>query len=691
MTRIARLVSAETQTSRTLQMASLCCSSLAAATIIKDEKKVESKSEKTKPQIQYGVEDVPAPHLCLLFGLQQLFLSISSTITVPLVVSVNICIGDLYVEKAKLMSTFLFMCGVCTILQCLIGVRLPILQGGCHKFLPAIAALMSLETWKCPDMSPYTAANSTLDPGEVWKPRIREIQGGIMVASLFQILVGSTGLLGVLLQYIGPITVVPTVSLVGFSLIEVAQKFCQAHWGISAFTVGLLFLFSLYLTNVNVPFPAYSRQDGCHIIRYPLFKLMPVILAVVIAWGLCALLTVFDVAPASLRTDAKSVVLESADWFFFPYPGQWGVPTVSVAGVIAMLAVTISSVIESVGVFYACARTCEVPPPPAHAVNRGIAVEGIGSLFSGAVGSGGATTSYSQNVGAIGFTRVASRSAFYVAGAVFLLGGIVGKVGAFLTTVPDPVLGGIVLVSFGMVTSVGLAALSFIDMSSARNMTIIGTSLLVGLMIPRFIEQHPTAINTGIPDLDRVIAVVLGTSMFVGGVMAFLLDNTVPGTIEERGIEKWRCETEFETEINEEDVDTGNQSQQDDDKKQESEAENATKIPNGSNNETKPTHIDIPTDEAILAQGSRKRNGDIQKMTPSQETKQNKRSIYDIPLITPYLEKLPFTRYMPFLPNFAFSQFSFSCKKCKGCRRNKWKPSPIVLTSSAGVGDQFSS
>jgi xanthine/uracil permease len=86
--------------------------------------------------------------------------------------------------------------------------------------------------------------------------------------------------------------------------------------------------------------------------------------------------------------------------------GQWGLPTVSPAGFMAMLAATITSIIESVGDYYACARISGVPPPPAHAVNRGIAIEGLGSLISGAVGSGGATTSYSQNVGAIGFTKV---------------------------------------------------------------------------------------------------------------------------------------------------------------------------------------------------------------------------------------------------------------------------------------------
>lgn len=84
-------------------------------------------------------------------------------------------------------------------------------------------------------------------------------------------------------------------------------------------------------------------------------------------------------------------------------------PTVSLASYMAMLAATITSIIESVGDYYACARLSCVPPPPAHAINRGIAMEGIGSIISGAVGSGGATTSYSQNVGAIGFTKV-SRS-----------------------------------------------------------------------------------------------------------------------------------------------------------------------------------------------------------------------------------------------------------------------------------------
>lgn len=55
-----------------------------------------------------------------------------------------------------------------------------------------------------------------------------------MTASLAQVIIGCTGMLGLLLEYLGPITVVPTISLVGLSLVDVALQFCQKHWGITA-------------------------------------------------------------------------------------------------------------------------------------------------------------------------------------------------------------------------------------------------------------------------------------------------------------------------------------------------------------------------------------------------------------------------------------------------------------------------
>ena len=88
------------------------------------------------------------------------------------------------------------------------------------------------------------------------------------------------------------------------------------------------------------------------------------------------------------------------------FTGQWGTPTVHVAGVFGMLAGVFASMIESIGDYYACARLAGAPPPPTHAINRGIFCEGISCIIAGLFGSGNGTTSYSENVAAIGITKV---------------------------------------------------------------------------------------------------------------------------------------------------------------------------------------------------------------------------------------------------------------------------------------------
>ena len=88
---------------------------------------------------------------------------------------------------------------------------------------------------------------------------------------------------------------------------------------------------------------------------------------------------------------------------------MWGWPTVSLAPFIGMLSATISSTLESVGDYHATARACNAPPPPKHAMNRGIAMEGFGSVICGLLGAGHATTSYSQTVGFVTLTGVRFR------------------------------------------------------------------------------------------------------------------------------------------------------------------------------------------------------------------------------------------------------------------------------------------
>lgn len=71
-----------------------------------------------------------------------------------------------------------------------------------------------------------------------------------------------------------------------------------------------------------------------------------------------------------------------------------------------MMAGVLASTMESIGDYYACARLSGAPPPPNHAINRGIAVEALGCILAALWGTGNGTTSYSQNIAALGITKV---------------------------------------------------------------------------------------------------------------------------------------------------------------------------------------------------------------------------------------------------------------------------------------------
>ncbi|CAH3124454.1 unnamed protein product [Pocillopora meandrina] len=501
--------------------------------------------------LSYLINEHPPWYICLLLGFQHYLTMLGGTLAIPFILSGPMCFSNNTLAISEVLSTIFFVSGLVTLLQSTFGVRLPIVQGGTFSFLTPTFAILSLPQWTCPDPAAADNGNSTessLDSDDIWKPRMREIQGAIIVSALFQIVIGFTGLIGVLLRFIGPLTIAPTITLVGVALFHVAAEHAGNHWGIAMTTIVFIALFSQYLTKVKIPFPVYSKErGGCFVGRFPLFRLFPVILAIAFSWIICAIITAAGGFPSDpkipqymARTDARSAVLKEAKWFRFPYPGQWGTPTVSAAGVFGMLAGVFASIIESVGDYYACARLSGAPPPPKHAINRGIGMEGIGCLLTGAFGSGNGTTSYSENIGAIGITKVGSLRVIQFGAIVMMFVGVLGKIGALFVTIPDPIVGGVFMVMFGMIAAVGISNLQFADMNSSRNLFIVGFSIIFGLALPHYMNNHPNAIQTGVSEIDQILTVLMKTSMAIGCISALILDNTIPGTIEERGLKAWR-------------------------------------------------------------------------------------------------------------------------------------------------------
>ena len=82
-------------------------------------------------------------------------------------------------------------------------------------------------------------------------------------------------------------------------------------------------------------------------------------------------------------------------------------------------------------------------------------------------------------------------------GLMLMACALLGKFGAVLTLMPEPIVGGILLTGLGMVFSIGVSSVLHIDMRAPRNMFTLGVALMFGLTVPYWINQHPDVIQTG--------------------------------------------------------------------------------------------------------------------------------------------------------------------------------------------------
>lgn len=501
------------------------------------------KTERSKPQLLYAINENPVWYLSIFLAFQHYLTMIGAIVSIPFILTPALCMSDEDPNRGIIISTMIFITGIVTYFQATWGVRLPIVQGGTISFLVPTLAILALPQWKCPAQADLDAMNEA-DREELWQIRMRELSGAIAVSAMVQVVLGYTGLVGKILKYVTPLTIVPTVSLVGLTLFEHAADTASKHWGIAVGTTGMLTLFSQIMCDVTIPVVAYRKGHGLEVRRFQLFRLFPVLLTIIIMWGLCGILTATDVFPPShpSRTDVRLNVLTSAKWFYVPYPFQFGWPSVTLSGVLGMLAGVLACTVESLSYYPTVSQMSGAQAPPLHAINRGIGTEGLGTVLAGLWGAGNGTNTFGENVGAIGVTKIGSRRVIQWAAVIMVLQGVIGKFGAIFILIPDSVVGGIFCVMFGMIIAFGLSTLQYVDLRSARNLYILGLSIFFPMVLCPWMQQHPGAINTGNETVDSTLTVLLGTTILVGGFLGCFLDNIIPGTPAERGLIEWANE-----------------------------------------------------------------------------------------------------------------------------------------------------
>ena len=464
-------------------------------------------SETKNHDLIYGIDDKPPMFETVTLGFQHYLTMFGSTVAIPLLMAGALGIKDDPVAIGWLIGTMFFVSGITTILQTTFGNRLPIIQGGTFSFLAPAFAICGMAALK--------------DVG--WQVKMQHVQGAIIAGALVEIILGYTGLVGKMLRFVGPITIAPTIALIGLCLFKFGAPVAGLHWGVGGLTIALIILFSQYLRRTH-----------------RIFELFPILLAIVLAWLGAAVMTYAGVFPEGHPAHVSTANLAAAPWFRVPYPGQWGMPQFGAAAFVGMFAGYVASMVESIGDYYACARLAGAPVPDEKTINKGIGMEGVGCLIAGLFGTGNGTTSYSENIGAIGLTRVGSRQVVQAGAVIMLVLGALGKFGALFTTIPQPIVGGMYCAMFGMIASVGLSNLQFVNLNSARNLFIIGFSIFMGLSVPEYFANDANLFAFEPAWLANILNTLGKTGMAVGAFTALIFDNTIPGTDEERGLVAWQ-------------------------------------------------------------------------------------------------------------------------------------------------------
>lgn len=465
-----------------------------------------------KKWIIYTIEDKPPTAESIFLGIQHYLTMFGATVLIPLILA-----GAMKMppeDTALLISTIFLVSGITTWLQSTIGNRLPVIQGGSFSFLPPA----------------FVIIGATVGKGMGYEIAIQQITGAIILASFFEIVLGWTGVIGKVKKYVGPITIGPTIALIGLALYKVGAPVAfsgglGASWLVAGLTIIALIIYSQFLGN-----------------KSRLFLLFPVLLAIVTGWVIAIIVSAVGIVGPGHPAYVDWSKVAAAPWIsVMPIvPFKWGMPQFSASFALAMVAAYLASMIESIGDYYAAARISEAPTPTASMISRGLGTEGIGCFIAGLLQTCNGSTTYSENIGAIGLTRVASRHVVRWGATVMIILAFVTKFGAIFTTMPGPVVGAMYCGLFGMIAAVGLSNLVLCDMSSSRNLFIIGFAFFMGLSLPEYFDKFPMGETWGWWQwLGNVITTVGKTGMAVAGLIGLTLDNIIPGTEEERGLKAW--------------------------------------------------------------------------------------------------------------------------------------------------------
>ena len=397
-------------------------------------------------------------------------------------------------DMTYLIQMSMLFAGIATLFQTVgmgpVGARLPIVQGTSFAFLPI--------------MIPLVAGKGI--------EALPALFGGVLVGGLFHMVLGS--FIGRIRFALPPLVTGLVVTMIGLALVKVGIQY--AAGGVPAIDkpeYGSL-------RNWSAALVVIFATLGLKFFTRGMLSVSAVVIGIALGY-------VYALAMGMLTFEGIASSWNRAATVALPVPFAYGFEF-SFAAIIGFCLMAFVSAVETVGDVSGITKGGAGREATDKEITGATYADGLGSAIAGVFG-GFPNTSFSQNVGLIAMTGVMSRHVVTIGALFLILCGLVPKVGAVIRTIPIEVLGGGVIVMFGMVVAAGISMLSDVNWNR-RNMVIFAISLSIGLGL----QLDPKAVQY-LPDTLRVL---MTSGLLPAALIAIVLNLLLPEQLSDEATEE---------------------------------------------------------------------------------------------------------------------------------------------------------
>ncbi|WP_299558408.1 nucleobase:cation symporter-2 family protein [uncultured Sulfitobacter sp.] len=443
----------------------------------------------------------PTLHRAIPLGIQHVLAMFVSNVTPAIIIAGAAGFGfgsdagaQGFPDMTYLIQMSMLFAGIATLFQTIgfgpVGGRLPIVQGTSFAFIPIMIPL---------------AAGKGVEA-------LPALFGGVVIGGLFHTFIAT--FIGRIRFALPPLVTGLVVTMIGLALVKVGIQY--AAGGVPAIDqpeYGSLLNWSAALVVIFVTLALKFYAKG-------MLAVSAVVIGIAVGY-------VYAMAMGMVTLEGVITSWNRAAPVALPMPFKYGFE-LSFAAIIGFCLMAIVSAVETVGDVSGITKGGAGREATEAEITGATYADGVGSAVAGVFG-GFPNTSFSQNVGLIAMTGVMSRHVVTIGALFLIVCGLIPKVGAVIRTIPIEVLGGGVIVMFGMVVAAGVSMLSDVNWNR-RNMVIFAISLSIGLGL----QLDPKAVQY-LPDTLRIL---MTSGLLPAALIAIVLNLILPEELSDAAVEE---------------------------------------------------------------------------------------------------------------------------------------------------------